>query len=69
MAEIKKRWIGTAEFEKVFGIKKSTQAVKRKNGTLPYTKYGGKIFYDREEIDRVLEDNKVSKKESERNKK
>ena len=31
----------------------------RINGTLPYTKIGGIIFYDAEEIEKVMKNNRI----------
>jgi len=55
MESIKKRWITPTEFEKEFSISKSTQAKKRSDKKLPYTKWGGSVLYDRFVIDKMFE--------------
>lgn len=52
---MKKRWITPIEFEKEFSISKSTQAKKRSDKKLPYTKWGGSVLYDRFVIDKMFE--------------
>ena len=54
------RWINTKQFEDEFGMASSTQAKKRKEKTLPYTKLGGFIFYDRILIDKMFENHCVN---------
>ena len=43
------------------GISPGTLQNLRINGTLPYTKIGGVLYYDQREIMEVLERNKVNK--------
>lgn len=50
-----KRWLNQKEFAEEFGISVPTQAKMRKGNILPYSKLGGFIFYDRDLIDKVLE--------------
>lgn len=57
---MEKRWLNTKDFENEFGMAISTQAKKRKDGSLPYSKFGGAIFYDRNLIDKLLEQHCVS---------
>ena len=54
-----KRWLNPDELEAEFGIKKSTQALKRKQKAIPYTKQGNFIYYDRNKIDQWLESHTV----------
>lgn len=56
---LQKRWLNPAELEDEFGISKSTQAKMRMNRTIPFNKVSKFIRYDRIEIDKWLEDNKV----------
>jgi len=55
----KKRWLTPDELEKEYGITKSTQAKKRMNGRLPYSKLGQLVRYDRNKIDELLENAEV----------
>jgi len=55
-----KRWINTEEFENEFRIKQSTQRKMRREGVLAYSKIGGFVFYDRNLIDKLLEDHNVN---------
>lgn len=53
--ESHKRWLKTAEVKKLLGISSGTLQNLRVNGSLPYTKLGGVLYYDREEIEKMLE--------------
>ncbi|HIP14421.1 MAG TPA: DNA-binding protein [Sulfurimonas autotrophica] len=52
-------WLTPESFEKIFGIKKSTQAKMRMRRVLPFSKFGKFIYYDRAEIDEHLKNHKV----------
>lgn len=58
-----KRWLSPSNLEEEFGFSQSTQAKMRmasNSSTIPYSKIGGKfIRYDRNEIDKWLENHKV----------
>lgn len=57
-----KRWLTPTDFELLFGVYKSTQAKMRmlkSESNLPFVKFGKFIRYDRYEIDKWLESNKV----------
>lgn len=54
-----KKWLTADELEVEYGILKSTQAKMRMARTLPYSKIGKYVRYNREEIDRLFEDAKV----------
>lgn len=56
---VSKKWIKSPEVKKFLGISNGTLQNLRINGTIPYTKVGGVIFYDLQEIEKVLEDNHV----------
>lgn len=58
----KLRWLKNSEVKKLLKISNSTLQTLRANGTLSFTKIGGIIYYDRQEIDQILEDNRVSHK-------
>ncbi len=50
-----KRWLSPSDFELEFGVAVSTQAKKRSNKQLPYSKWGGIVMYDRMKIDAMFE--------------
>ena len=54
-----KKWLKSPEVREFLGISPGTLQNLRINGTLPYTKVGGIIYYDYEEINKVLEQNRV----------
>ncbi len=57
-----KRWIDTHEMESEFGFSRSFQSKARmasNSSTLPYSKIGKFIRYDRLEIDKWLENHQV----------
>ena len=51
-------WLKSHQIQRMLGISPGTLQNLRINGTLPYTKVGGVIFYDRKEILKVMEMNK-----------
>ena len=53
-----RQWLKSHQVQRMLGIAPNTLATLRVNGTLPYTKIGGTIFYDKNDIDRIMEDNK-----------
>ncbi len=57
-----KKWLKSPEVRKLLGISSGTLQNLRINGTLPYTKVGGVLYYDFHEIMRVMEKNKVNNK-------
>ena len=54
-----KKWIKSNEVRELLDISPGTLQNLRINGTLPYTKIGGVLFYEYHEIMEVLEKNKV----------
>jgi hypothetical protein len=54
-----KKWLKSTEVRKLLGISPGTLQNLRINGTLPYSKIGGVIYYDHEEIQRILAANRV----------
>ncbi|WP_051049854.1 helix-turn-helix domain-containing protein [Nafulsella turpanensis] len=50
-----KKWFKSAEVRKLLGISPGTLQNLRVNGTLPFTKIGGVLFYDAEDIRKMLE--------------
>lgn len=53
-----KNWLKSHQVQRMLGISPGTLQNLRINGTLPYSKIGGVIFYDRREILQVMESNK-----------
>lgn len=49
-----KRWLKSYEVRKLLNISYGTLQTLRNNGKLPYTRIGGLIYYDAEEIDQIL---------------
>ncbi len=54
-----KKWLKSYEVRELLGISPGTLQNMRINGTLPYTKIGGVMFYDYEDIRKMLVDNQV----------
>jgi len=50
-----KKWLKSYEIRKLLGISPGTLQNLRVNGTLPFTKIGGVLFYDYEDIRKMLE--------------
>lgn len=57
-----KKYLKSSEVMDLLQISPGTLQNLRVNGTLPYTKVGGIIFYDSEEIQKVMDDNRVHHK-------
>jgi hypothetical protein len=55
-----KVYLKSAEVMEMLSISPGTLQNLRINGTLPYSKIGGIILYELKEIERVMEENKVS---------
>lgn len=55
-----KKWLKSFEVRKLLGISPGTLQNLRINGTLPYTKIGGVMFYDYEDIKKMLKENQVN---------
>lgn len=53
-----KKWLRSGEVRKLLGISPGTLQNMRINGTLPYTKMGGVLYYDSQDIQKILESNK-----------
>lgn len=54
-----KKWLKSIEVRKMLSISPGTLQNLRINGTIPYTKMGGVIYYDSEEIQRILVSNRI----------
>jgi len=57
-----KKWLKSAEVKELLSISPGTLQNLRINGTLPYSKVGGIIFYDYEEVLKVMEENRIHNK-------
>ena len=55
-----KKWLKSTEVRKLLNISPGTLQNLRINGTLSYTKIGGTIYYVNQDIDKLLENNKVN---------
>jgi len=49
-----KKWLKSYEVKKLLNISTGTLQNLRANGSLPYSKIGGLIYYDADEINRVM---------------
>jgi len=54
-----KKWLRSPDVKEMLGISSGTVQNLRVNGTLPYTKMGGVIYYAYEDINKVLEANRI----------
>ncbi len=52
------KWLKSHEVRRLLTLSPGTLQNLRVNGTLPFTKIGGVIFYDYDDIRTMLEDNK-----------
>ena len=57
-----KKWLKSPEVRELLSISPGTLQNLRINGTLPFTKIGGVIYYDYEEIQKVMEENRIHNK-------
>ena len=54
-----KRYLKSSEVMDLLQISPGTLQNLRVNGTLPYTKIGGIIYYDAQEIQQIMNENRV----------
>ncbi|MEA1785438.1 helix-turn-helix domain-containing protein [Arenibacter sp. GZD96] len=54
-----KKYLKSGEVMKLLQISASTLQTLRINGTLPYSKMGGTLFYAVDDIERIMQDNKI----------
>lgn len=54
-----KKWLKSPEVRELLSISPGTLQNLRINGTLPYTKVGGVIYYDYDEIQKIMEQNRI----------
>ncbi|MBJ2173638.1 helix-turn-helix domain-containing protein [Aureibaculum sp. A20] len=55
-----KKWMKSAEVKEYLGISPGTLQNLRINGTIPYTRMGGVLYYDYEDISKILEKNRIN---------
>lgn len=55
-----KKWLKSSEVKKMLGISAGTLQTLRTNGTLPYTKMGGTMYYEHKDVESILINNKIS---------
>jgi len=53
-----KKWLKTNEVCKILGVSVTTLLTLRINGVLPYSKIGGCLYFDYEDILKVMAENK-----------
>ena len=54
-----KQWLKSNEVRKLLNISPGTLQNLRVNGTLTYTKIGGILYYSSNDLEKVIETNKV----------
>ncbi len=54
-----KRWLKSYEVRKLLGISHGKLQKLRDEGELPFTRIGGVLFYDYEDIHRMLQQNRI----------
>lgn len=57
-----KKWLKSTEVMKLLQISPGTLQNFRINGNLPFTKIGGSIYYDVDEINKILMENRINRK-------
>lgn len=63
-AEFSKKWLKASEVRELLSISESTLQNLRIKGILTYTKIGALVFYSHNEIEKMLETNKVDSVET-----
>jgi hypothetical protein len=53
-----KKWLKSQEVRKLLNISPGTLQTMRVNGTLTFSKIGGVIYYEYDDIQKMIEDNK-----------
>ena len=54
-----KRWLKSYEVRKLLGISHGKLQKLRDEGELPFTRIGGVLFYDYEDIDRMIQQHRI----------
>jgi len=55
-----RKWLKSKEVRQILNISPGTLQNLRKNGTLPYTRIGGVIYYAFSDIHKMIEKNKIN---------
>ncbi|WP_139855654.1 helix-turn-helix domain-containing protein [Aequorivita sinensis] len=55
-----KKWLKSADVREMLNISAGTVQNYRVNGTLPFTKIGGTIYYEYDDVLKVLMKNKIA---------
>lgn len=55
-----KKYLRSSELMELLQISSGTLQTLRDNGTFPYIKVGGTIFYESEEIQKIMENNRTT---------
>ncbi|MBY0424169.1 MAG: helix-turn-helix domain-containing protein [Cytophagales bacterium] len=56
------QWIKSPQVRKLLNISPGTLQNLRINGTLPYTKIGGVVYYSMDDIEKVMQSKKIHNK-------
>ena len=56
-----RKWLKSHEVRRLLTLSPGTLQTLRVNGTLPFTKIGGIIFYDYDDIQKMIEENKTNR--------
>lgn len=56
-----KKWLKSAEVRKLLGFSPGKLQAVRESGLLAYTKIGGNIYYDPDDLSRLFNDQKICK--------
>lgn len=59
--EDKKKWLKSHQVQRLLGISPGTLQNLRINGTIPYTKIGGIILYNPDDLEQVIQRNQRNK--------
>ena len=59
--EEKRVWVKSHQVQRLPGISPGTLQNLRINGIIPYTKVGGVLFYNKEDIDTIMDNNMRNK--------
>jgi len=55
---LNKKWLKTSQVKELLNISSGTLKNLRETGELPYSKLGGTLFYDHDDIMEILDQNK-----------
>lgn len=61
-APSQKRWLKTYEVKDMLGLSAGTLQTMRTNGSIKYTKIGGLVFYDYDDLMKMMEGQKTGLK-------